>query len=120
MKKIVDIEYISVTEIVEYVKQGWKLYGQPHITSGASGFNIVPAQTVVKYSDEEVGENIVECIYIFDYSSHDIMSGEKVYADVCKKAKEYIKLGYQPYGQVIADRREGGIYYETLVMLKYE
>ena len=119
MKKIVEIKSIGFNKVADYIKEGWDLYGVPCMTIGE---NAIPMQTIVKYSDEEIGGNIVETIMLKDSATTDD-DGYRSYPDICKKANEYIKNGYQPYGTVMSIHKlKYGTNYvdEYLAMVKYE
>jgi hypothetical protein len=104
--------------VTDYIKNGWDLYGYPCMSAGDDAY---PYQTIVKYSDEEIEGSIVEMIMLEDSTTKDVY-GDKIYPDVCKKANEYIKNGYQPYGPVLLKYKEnlGTFVEQYLAMVKYK
>lgn len=119
MKRIVEIKCVDFSECAKYIKEGWDLYGVPCMTIGE---HAGPMQTIVKYSEEEIGGNIVETITLKD-SAYTDEDRYRIYPDICKKADEYIKKGYQPYGSVMSKHefKYGTNYVDQyLAMVKYE
>jgi len=121
MKKIVQIKKVPYNRVTTYLKEGWSLYGEPRMPIGNHN-PLRPYQCVVKYSDEERGEKVVEYKLLEATETRD-RDRELLHPNICKDAEEYIKSGYQPYGPLIEiDKWEAGFHhiYQCLAMVKYE
>lgn len=115
MKKITKIEVVEFIDVQGYLNDGWSLYGYPLVSTGlyAGGY-----QCMVKYSDEEVGEKVV------DYTTINSSFCGNQGSPVSVMAEGWMKIGFQPYGPILErrDQEEDGRVWvrQTLAMVRYE